>query len=233
MGFKRLVLFDIDGTIILTKGAGRYVLERAIDTEYGSSLDASQIGFSGKTDPQIVREILEFNGIKGDYMRELRGRILIRYADEFNNDDLLPTLEVLPGIIELVGLLSSEPGIQLGLLTGNLEKTSWLKVQAAGLDKEHFDLGGYGSDHEDRYSIPGIVLDKANRFYEHEVRGDHLLIIGDTEHDIKCGRSIGAKSIGVATGYYSFEDLQSHDPDLVYHDLGNHESVAQDILSLA
>lgn len=232
MAISKIILFDIDGTIILTKGAGRRVLEEAINYVFGRDLDASSIRFSGKTDPQIVREILEANGIKEPELSEKRSAILERYASNFSIEELMPTLEVLPGVKELIALLSANPEIKVGLLTGNLEATSWLKMDAASIDRSLFEIGGYGSDSEDRYSIPAIVLAKARNLFQEDLSGDQLVIIGDTEHDIKCGRSISAKSIGVATGHYSYEELKSHEPDLVYSDLSDAHSILADILSL-
>jgi len=232
MSISKIVLFDIDGTIILTRGAGRRVLEEAINHVFGRTLDASSIRFSGKTDPQIVREILEANEIAEPELSEARTAILQRYADNFSIEELLPTLEVLPGVKELIDLLSRNPSIKIGLLTGNLEETSWLKIDAAEIDRAFFEIGGYGSDSEDRYSIPAIVLEKARKHFKEDFSGDQLIIIGDTEHDIKCGRSVEAKSIGVATGHYTLEDLQSHHPDLAYSDLSDAKKVYDDIVGL-
>lgn len=232
MSISKIILFDIDGTIILTKGAGRRVLEEAINHVFGRDLDASTIRFSGKTDPQIVREILEANGIIEPELSKARSAILERYANNFSIEELMPTLEVLPGVKDLISLLSQNPTIKIGLLTGNLEATSWLKIDAASIDRSFFEIGGYGSDSEDRYSIPAIVLKKAQNHFEEDLAGKQLVIIGDTEHDIKCGKSISAKSIGVATGHYTLEELKSHNPDLAYADLSDAKKVYADIVAL-
>jgi len=142
------------------------------------------------------------------------------------------TLEVLPGIVELVDLIEKDDNLFLGLLTGNVEPTAYMKVEAAGLNRSLFPIGGYGSDHEDRYRIPQIVMDKWTSQNGTEILGSEMLIVGDTEHDIKCGREVGAKSLAVATGHYTVPELKSDDPDLVYGDLSDYQKVFADIKAL-
>ena len=126
----------------------------------------------------------------------------------------------LEGAVELVKALATYDHIQLALLTGNVEKTAYLKVNAIGLDG-YFPFGAFGNDYADRGMLPQLAVDRAKVFNGHSYKEKDIVIIGDTKHDILCGRALNVMSIAVATGHYNSGDLSQYDPDVLMDDLSN------------
>ena len=211
-----LLLFDIDGTLLRVNGAGRRAVESALSEFVGQPLSTDSVRFSGKTDPQIVREVLSANGVEAD--ADLIDDAVEVYA-ETAATALQPTdVATLPGASDLVDRLSQIPSVQLGLVTGNVRRMAYTKLQAVNL-ASYFPFGAFGCDHADRNELPSIALQRAARHTGRSYAGDQTVIIGDTVHDIQCGRGVGARSVGVCTGSYSRADLASHNPDLLLDDL--------------
>jgi phosphoglycolate phosphatase-like HAD superfamily hydrolase len=127
----------------------------------------------------------------------------------------------LPGVREIVDAVDAAEDLVLGLLTGNLVVGAEAKLRAVALDPTRFRVGAYGSDHEDRPSLPPIAQARASELLGYEVPGDRLVIIGDTPADVQCGRGVGARAIGVATGGFTVAELQSHDPAAAFEDLAD------------
>jgi len=136
----------------------------------------------------------------------------------------------MPGVHALLNRLEAEPGVVLGLLTGNLAEGAALKLRAAGLDPERFPVGAFGSDAADRAELPPIAARRAERFFGRVPGGSEVVIIGDTPADISCGRCIGARAVAVATGGYSVSDLQACGAHAVFADLSSTELVLQAVL---
>ncbi|MEM1055114.1 MAG: HAD hydrolase-like protein [Bacteroidota bacterium] len=205
-----LLLFDIDGTLLQSHGVGRRAVEHSLSARLGRPVDTSSVTFSGKTDPQIFREILSDPSIAGDVPEDLEAAIrqaCEAYARRMHETWDDATVEALPGAVELVQTLHGE-GVSLGLLTGNLEPMAFLKVNRIGLGPE-FPLGAYGSDAEDRNALPLVALERARQLGAASLQPEALVLIGDTPRDIEAAQSVGAKSVGVATGRYSAEVLES------------------------
>jgi phosphoglycolate phosphatase len=230
---RRLVLFDIDGTLLLTMGAGRRAITAAMAQVIGASDTVfAGIRFDGKTDPQIVSELLHAAGDPdpGDAARI--SAVCDRYADLLESELQQPTarVKVMPGVMELLDRLEQEPRAVLGLLTGNLARGAALKLRAGGIDPDRFVVGAYGSDHADRPALPPIAASRAERVLGRVPRGHEVVIIGDTPADVACGASLGARALAVATGGYTFEQLTACGPYATFIDLTDTDAVVSAIL---
>jgi phosphoglycolate phosphatase-like HAD superfamily hydrolase len=230
----KLVLFDIDGTILLTAGAGKRAIHRALIEVFGGT-GPQDHRFDGKTDPQIVRELMRFEGHADDHIDRHMSPLLERYVDYLHEELVIGAegVRVMPGIVELLDALQPRQDVLLGLLTGNLEAGARAKLRSAGIDPSRFKIGAYGSDHEIRSELPAVAQRRAREQLGLEIDGSDVVVIGDTPADLHCGRSIGARAIGVATGSYSVEELAKHDPAAVFEDLSDTEGVLVAILSSA
>lgn len=215
-GMVRLVLFDIDGTLIRTGGAGVRAFAQAFAAEFGVD-GVTQLKFAGRTDTGLVREVFEAHGIPGTSANYQR--FFERYV--FLLDDQLQQCEgrTLAGVGSLLNELQLLPQPPLiGLLTGNIRLGAELKLRRFGL-WDTFVTGGFGDDHEDRNQIAVIARDRGCRVLREDLRGEQIVVIGDTPHDVRCGRAIGAKVLAVATGGSRFEELAGHQPDWLVPDL--------------
>ncbi|HEU4682315.1 MAG TPA: haloacid dehalogenase-like hydrolase [Gemmatimonadales bacterium] len=229
---RKLVLFDIDGTILLTAGAGRRAIVAAVSEEVGDSSRLKEVRFDGKTDPQIVVELLEAAGRAGPHRAERISALCARYVDLLEQELRLPAARttVMPGVHRLLDSLEAEQGVVLGLLTGNMAAGATLKLSAAGLDPSRFRVGAYGSDAAHRPDLPPIAARRAERYFGRVPSGSDVVIIGDTPADIACGGCISARAVGVATGAYSVEDLADCGPHAVFENLSDTDRVLEAIL---
>ena len=230
----KLVLFDIDGTILLTAGAGKRAIHRALIEVYGAT-GPDDHRFDGKTDPQIVRELMRIVGHEDDHIDAKMSELLARYVG-YLHEELRARpdgVRLMPGIHELLDALAEREDVVIGLLTGNLVAGARAKLEAAGVDPERFVVGAYGSDHERRGELPAVALARARRELALDLEGSDVVVIGDTPADLQCGRGIGARAIGVATGHYTVEDLASHQPAAVFQDLSSTADVVDAIVAEA
>lgn len=229
---SKLILFDIDGTILLTAGAGRRAIVAAIREDVGHTTGLREVRFDGKTDPQIVAEMLEAAGQTGPHHSERVKTLCSRYVDLLEHELRQPTsrTSVMPGVVALLDRLEAEPGVVLGLLTGNVAEGAALKLRAAGLDPNRFRVGAYGSDAAHRPELPPIAARRAQPYFGRVPSGSEVVIIGDTPADIACGSCIDARAIGVATGAYSVADLAACGPHAVFENLSDTERVLGAIL---
>jgi phosphoglycolate phosphatase len=228
---RKLVLFDIDGTILLTAGAGRRAIVAAISEEVGSSAALNQVRFDGKTDPQIVTELLEAAGHPGPHEPDRVEAICSRYVTLLKHELKQPASRttLMPGVLPLLDRLEKE-SVLLGLLTGNMAEGAALKLRAGGIDPARFVVGAYGSDSAHRPELPPIAASRAERYFGRTPSGSEVVIIGDTPADIACGACIEARAIGVATGAYSVADLMSCTPHAVFENLSDTDRVVEAIL---
>lgn len=228
----KLVLFDIDGTILLTDGAGRRAVHRALVEVFGATGPGDH-AFGGKTDPQIIRELMRLEGHGDDHIDANMARVFDLYVAYLGEElrDGRAGVRVMPGIRELLDALSGREDVILGLLTGNLAAGAQAKLSAAGIDPSRFRVGAYGSDHERRGELPAVAQRRVRDELQIDVEGRDVVVIGDTPADIECGRAIGARAIGVATGGFSVEDLRRHEPAAVFADLSATRDVVNAILS--
>jgi phosphoglycolate phosphatase-like HAD superfamily hydrolase len=206
----RLVLFDIDGTLIHSGGAGEKAFGRVCETEFGVPNGAARLHFAGRTDTAIVRDFFQQHAIEAS--ADNFCRFFDRYV--FYLDHLLKQLHgsVLPGVHAMLKELNARAQPPLvGLLTGNIRLGAQIKLSHYRL-WEAFCLGGFGDDHEDRNEVAKIVHQRGNRALGEKLKGGQVLVIGDTPRDVECARAIGARSLAVATGKYSTEQLQRESP---------------------
>lgn len=216
----KLFLFDIDGTILNTHGAGRRSVERALSRVFDRPISTRGVIFSGKTDPQILHEVLAMHGIDPAAVNGAFEAGLAAYAEVMHEELQPERITLLPGVADLIARLADTPNVQLGLLTGNLEAMAYLKLKAVGLDA-FFPFGAFGSDHADRYQLPPIAVHRAFHHTGRQFTGKEIVIIGDTEHDVLCGRALDVYAVAVCTGHYSRETLAMLNPDLLLDDLTN------------
>ncbi|HMB92345.1 MAG TPA: HAD hydrolase-like protein, partial [Rhodothermales bacterium] len=186
----KLLLFDIDGTLLRTRGVGRQAVTSALSEVCGRSISTDTISFSGRTDPQIFREAVLRNGYTEPDAEQLVPEAFAVYVEMMRQSLKPDTVDVMPGAHDLLARLAEQPNVHLALLTGNLEPTAYLKLEAAGL-ADYFPFGAFGSDHADRPALPSIAIQRARIHTNHDFTGKNVVIIGDTEHDIRCGDAIG------------------------------------------
>jgi phosphoglycolate phosphatase len=228
----KLVLFDIDGTIMLTDGAGKRAIHRALEEVFGGT-GPTDHRFDGKTDPQIVRELMRTVGHSDEHIDSRMSLLLDRYV-QYLRDELrvgVDGVTVMPGIPELLDALRDRDDVILGLLTGNLAAGARAKLTAASIDPDQFKVGAYGSDHEKRSELPAVAQRRVREVLGLDVHGADVIVIGDTPADIQCGRGIGARAIGVATGHYSVDELREHHPVAAFEDLSQTDDVLRVILA--
>src|SRR5690242_5148654 len=227
----RLVLFDIDGTLLLSDGAGRRAVHRALIEIFGDTGPADH-RFDGKTDPQIVRELMRSIGHEDAHIDERMEALFARYVDCLREelDDPQYHAAALPGVPQLLDALAQRDDVTLGLLTGNLVDGARAKLEAVGIDPELFRVGAFGTDHELRPHLPAIAQRRARDVLGIDVPGSRVIIIGDTPADVECGRGIGARAIGVATGRYSTDELAAHGAVAVFESLVDTGAVVRAIL---
>jgi phosphoglycolate phosphatase len=230
---RKLVLFDIDGTILLTAGAGRRAIVAALAGEVSDTTAFDRIRFDGKTDPQIVAELLEAAGRPAPRESPQVRAVCERYVGMLARELELPTARttVMPGVPALLDRLEAEPGVVLGLLTGNLAEGAALKLRSGGIAPERFRVGAYGSDSGHRTDLPTIAARRAVPLFGRVPHGPEVVIIGDTPADIACGAAINARAVGVATGAYSVPELERCGPHAVFGDLRETDAVIEAILA--
>ncbi len=218
---KRLLLWDIDATLVTTAGAGDQALKRIVERRYGVEDNLHDVEIAGRTDAAIVRSILRKYGVSAT--AENVGGFLDEYIEQLAA--LLPQLNgrIMPGVAEILERLHRNPDRVLALLTGNLRRGAKLKLQRYGL-WDYFEFGAFADDHHDRNELGAFARRRA------EKHGDafdaaQIDVIGDTGHDIACGKVFGARTIAVATGSWTLEQLGEHEPDFLFSDLSDVEGV--------
>lgn len=212
----RFILFDIDGTLTDSAGAGRRALNQAMLEVTGIEDGFREVGFAGKTDLLIIREGLEKLGLKA--VEAMISLVADRYVANLRLEVAKGGGHVKAGVRELIDGLRKTDGCLLGLLTGNLEGGARIKLEPFGLNK-FFSVGAYGDDAEDRNLLLPIVLQRLREQRGMSLNPNDCLMIGDTPKDVECARVHGALSIAVATGPYPLEVLQETGADLVVPDL--------------
>lgn len=219
---KRLLLWDIDATLITTAGAGDKSLRRAIARRYGAEDDLHDIEIAGRTDVAIAQAILR------KYGTELSRENVASFLDEYLTglEELLPDLagHVLPGVGQLLERMHGDPDRVLALLTGNLQRGAKLKLQRYGL-WDYFEFGAFADDHHDRNELGAFARRRARERHGHDFAAAAIDVIGDTGHDIACGKIFGARTIAVATGSWTRAQLAAHQPDFLFDDLSDVERV--------
>jgi phosphoglycolate phosphatase-like HAD superfamily hydrolase len=213
----RLVLFDIDGTLVHTGRAGSRAFGKTLASEFNAPESVEKVRFGGRTDPSLARELFGHNRIPPT--PENFNRFFGSYV--FWLDHLVANSngEICRGVPEFIRDLRALPNPPMpGLLTGNIRLGAEIKLRRYGL-WEFFETGGFADDSEDRNHIAAAALERGRRLLGGNLRGEEILVVGDTPHDVRCGQFIGAKVLAVATGGATLEELQNHKPDWAVEDL--------------
>jgi phosphoglycolate phosphatase-like HAD superfamily hydrolase len=213
-----VILFDIDGTLLHTGGAGQAAFRETMRMEFGVSDAVSHVLFAGRTDRAIVLDYFLAHGIADS--SDNWGRFVGSYPDRLRR--MLPACpgRVLPGVHRILELLADRSDVTLGLLTGNLLVGARMKLGHYGIGGS-FRFGGFGDDHIDRDSVARLALAEAERHLGNSQPIGQVVVVGDTPLDIRCGRAIGASVVAVGTGWQSRDLLEAECPDLLLDDLSD------------
>jgi len=220
----RLFLFDIDGTLVSVRGAGRTAFARALEETYGTAGAIERFDFRGRTDLSIVHELMTDAGVDADRIRARVDdcfRAYVRELTRLVGDGA--RVQLMPGVAEVVRRLGARPDALVGLLTGNIEAGARIKLGPTGL-WPLFRVAAYGGDDADRRRLPGIARERA-RALGHDFPFDRITIIGDTPLDVECARGCGAVAVAVATGQHPADELATCRPDLLFGDLADVDRV--------
>lgn len=225
-----LLLFDIDGTLITSGGAGEGALIDAMQERFGRQEDLEGITLAGATDALIARMMLEKQGIEAT--TENKAALLDTYLHHLPARLPRHDGKILPGIVKLLDALKGRDDCILALLTGNLVRGAQIKLSHYGV-WDYFEFGAFADDHHDRNELGKFARARAVEKRGEEFPPERIWIIGDTPRDIECGRAIGAKTAAIATGNYSTAELASHHPDCLFDDLSDTEAVIAALLQAA
>ncbi len=220
----RLFLFDIDGTLVSVRGAGRTAFARALEEIYGTAGTIDRYDFRGRTDLRIVHDLMTEAGLDVERIRARVDDCFQAYARELTTiigDG--SRVQVLPGVAEVVRRLGARPDAVVGLLTGNIEAGARIKLAPTGL-WPLFRVAAYGGDDADRRRLPAIARARA-RTLGHDFAFDRITIIGDTPLDVECARGCGAVAVAVATGQHPLDELATCKPDVLFSNLADVERV--------
>ncbi len=220
-----ICLLDIDGTLVLTGGAGQTAFAQTLAADFGVGETSRDVVFAGRSDRAIAMDLFRIHGIAatGENWR----RFCVGYVRRLENALRTHNGHVLPGVNELLAALSARGDVAIGLLTGNVHEGAQRKLSYYGLWR-HFPFGGFGDDHEDRNDIAAAALAAAHKYLRENGRApvppvqgaeQKVLVIGDTLNDVRCGQSIGAHCVAVATGHSTSDVLRTVDPEVVVESL--------------
>jgi len=208
----KLLLFDVDATLILTGGAGVRALNRAFKRVFNLESALDNVVLHGRTDPAIIREVFQ-KRLENAFPPDPEiARILEAYVDFLHEEIQQSDYRVLPGIIEILEEMSARSDVLMGLATGNVESGARIKLRRGNLNR-FFSFGGYGSDSENRTALVRRAAEKAAAQRGVPIDVDSVFVIGDTPRDIEAGRSAGFKTVGVATGQYTVDQLREAGAD--------------------
>ena len=219
---KTLLLFDIDGTLITSGGAGERALRIGFRERFGIDDDLRNVEIAGRTDSGIARAMLRTHGLAETPEN------IAAFVDSYlaNLVKELPLTEgrLLPGVVPLLAALQGRPDMVLALLTGNVERGAKLKLSHYGV-WTFFEFGAYADDHHDRNELGPFAQRRAREKHGIDFPAERICVLGDTPHDIACARAIGARAIAIATGKFTRAELAAHQPDFVFDDLSDLDAV--------
>src|SRR5437870_3103371 len=215
---KRLLLFDIDGTLVHAAGAGVESLKLALTERFGTKDDLQDIEIAGMTDSGIVISILNKHQIPAT--NENIAAFLDSYVHFLSLELPRRAGKLLPGVLELLEKLKARPNLVLALLTGNVSRGAQLKLDHYGV-WHFFEFGAFADDHQDRNRLGPFARARAKQRHGRQFSASEIDVIGDTPRDIACGQAFGARTIAVATGTWSRDQLAKYQPDFLIDDLSN------------
>jgi phosphoglycolate phosphatase-like HAD superfamily hydrolase len=224
----RLVLFDIDGTLVSDGGAAREAFGSALEAVCGYRGDLRRYDFSGRTDPQITHMVLGDFGLAESEIDAVMPRLLAQYVEALDHSAPGRVRE-LPGVRVLLDALAADARVVLGLLTGNVERGARVKLGNAGLN-DYFPFGAFGSDSPRREELPPIAVERASRVAGRRFAGRDVVIIGDSIYDVRCGVPHSATTIAIASGKTAAETLLAENPDHFFQSAEEHEELLAAII---
>ena len=216
--FMRVFFFDIDGTLIRSGGAGRAAMEAALTSAFEVDAPPEGVLFSGRTDLAIVADLLRASGVEPS--EDHIARCLRAYLEHLPRMLAERSGQVLPGIGPLLDHLAGRSQIAVGLLTGNVRRGARIKLKHYGL-WHRFPFGGFGDRYTDRADVARAALEEARQQTASDVQPENVWVIGDSPHDVRCARAIGARAIAVATGIHTLDELAAEQPDLLLQDMAD------------
>ena len=225
---RRLLLFDIDGTLV-RGGPAKEVFESAMSEVFGTAGNIAHHDFSGKTDPQIARELLGDAGISDEEMDTRFPKLWETYLAGLRKKLPQKPMTLLPGVDVLLERLRSFEDVALGLLTGNIVEGARLKLGSVGL-VDHFPVGGFGSDSEVREDLPAVAMERARENWGIEFHPQSVVVIGDTPRDVACGKYGGTRTVAVATGRFDEAALGQTGADHVLPDMTDLDGTVEALL---
>jgi phosphoglycolate phosphatase len=224
---RRLLLFDIDGTLITSGGAGEQALRDAMASRFGVAEDLKGIVLAGATDAKIAIALLERHNLPPTPANI--ASLLDEYIGHLESRIPRHNGRVLPGMLELLEALAQRPEAVLALLTGNVARGAQIKLTHYGV-WHHFEFGAFADDHPDRNELGKFARARALERHGIEFPPENIFVIGDTPRDIECGRAIGAKTVAIATGHHPMGELASHSPDFLFADFSDTARVLECLL---
>jgi len=226
---RRLILFDIDETLINPSGVGRRAISNALAMLFNVPPEATRVSMAGKTDPQILYEILTNAGMTESECEARVPELIELYLKTLECElENANGYKLHAGVNELLAELDSHAEGRLGLLTGNVERGARMKLSKFDLNR-YFPMGAFGSDSRDRMALPAIAHERAIRHYGENYQPHELVIIGDAENDILCAKGFGARSLAVGTGRTSKEQLLALSPDFLFDSLQDTKAILEAI----
>ena len=229
MTARRLVLFDVDGTLLSSGKRGLAAFSEALRRTFGTDGDVAGYRFEGKLDPVIVHELMCAAGIPDSVVADRREAALSLYLDLLEEALAQEPPALKPGVAELVARVSSSPAAVSALLTGNVRRGARIKLTAAGL-WDCFRFGVFGDEAWRRIDLGPIALARALELTGQEFSPAETVVVGDARADVECGRAIGARVVAVATGRTSAEELRAAGADTVLPDFADVASACEAIL---
>jgi phosphoglycolate phosphatase-like HAD superfamily hydrolase len=226
---RRLVLFDIDGTLITDGGASRTAFAGALHTVYGYESNLTRYDFSGRTDPQITTMVLRDDGWTDEGIEARLDDLWREYLAGLARTATSESVHALPGVVEVLDALEHERNITLALLTGNIEAGARLKLAPPGLNY-FFPFGAFGSDSAKREELPPIAVERASKVDGYRFTGADVVIIGDSIYDIRCGVPYQATTIAIASGKTAADKLKAENPTHYFHDARDTHALLDAIL---
>ncbi len=226
----KIILFDIDGTLLRCDGAGKRSMRRACLEVFGTAGRMDEIDFQGRTDLFILGESLRSAGLAESKIAEKMPAFTERYAAHLTRELETAAVTLLPGVTDLLDALSGAGNAVAGVLTGNIRAGAEIKLDRVGL-RRFFPFGAYGDDAADRTLLPAIALERAGSAMGLDAAYGDMVIVGDTVHDIDCARAVDAVSVCVGTGWSGRQVLLERGPDHFFDDLGDTEAVIRTLLS--
>lgn len=223
---RRLILFDIDGTLLSADGAGKRAIHAALMEVFGVTGPIDSYSFAGRTDPEIVRDLMRAAGLGDAEITRGLPALWFLYLENLQREISRIRVTPLPGVAPLLERVERAGGETVpGLLTGNIAGGARVKVDASGLGFARFRVGAFGSDHAERPELPAIAVERARRLTGIGYQGKEIVVIGDTPKDVACGARLGVRTIATATGRHPLDELSACGPDHAFADLSDLDAV--------